>query len=122
MMMPEQMPEQMPLLFRMSSLEQDIAELKKQLRSYVPLRENDLQLKGIRDIVDRIERDIIENKRNVGDISLKLVEQGVEVQKKEADLRENQSALQIKILWGTISLIITALTSVLIGYITHFFH
>jgi chromosome segregation ATPase len=122
MMMEAQMAEQLPLIFRMNSLEQDISELKKQLVSYVPLRENDLQLRGIRDIVDRIERDVIDTKKNLGDINTRLVEQEVEVQRKEAALRENQSALQIKVLWGAISLIITGLTSVLIGYITHFFH
>lgn len=118
-----QQPEpQTTVVFRINSLEQGVAELKKQLNLYVPIRENDLQLKSIRDIVERIEYDVHAAKRQLEDVSNKLSLQENESQKRDAEQRESQAQLQIKALWGVVSLILAILTGVLVGYITHFFH
>lgn len=109
------------IIIRISTLEQDVVELKRQLNSFVPLRENDLQLKNIRDSVDRIERDIIDAIKQLTDVSTKMTTQDIEAQKREAEIRESQTSLQIRVLWGSLSLIIGLLMSVLVGYITHFF-
>ncbi|GCE11150.1 hypothetical protein [Tengunoibacter tsumagoiensis] len=109
-------------VFRLATLEQDVTELKKQLSFYVPTRENELQIKNIRDIVDRIGKDVNDARGQLSELNNKLSLQESEAQKREAELRENQAALQIRVLWGALSLIIGILTSVLVGYVTHFFH
>ncbi len=121
-MMDARMPDSTAaIIIRISTLEQDVVELKRQLNSFVPLRENDLQLKNIRDSVDRIERDIIDAIKQLTDVSTKMTTQDIEAQKREAEIRESQTSLQIRVLWGSLSLIIGLLMSVLVGYITHFF-
>ena len=109
------------IIIRIATLEQDVAELKRQLNLFVPLRENELQLKNIRDSVDRIERDIADAKRQLMDVNSRLATQDTEAQKRESEIRESQASLQIRVLWGSLSLIIGLLMSVLVGYITHFF-
>jgi uncharacterized protein (DUF3084 family) len=101
--------------FRLDSLEKELIEVKKQLGMYVPLRENDLQLKIIRETVDRVEKQL-------ASLDEKILAQEFEMQKREAAAQRRQASLQIKILWGTVSTIIGLLTSVLVGYITHLFH
>lgn len=121
-MMDARMPDSTAaIIIRISTLEQDVVELKRQLNSFVPLRENDLRLKNIRDSVDRIERDIIDAIKQLTDVSTKMTTQDIEAQKREAEIRESQTSLQIHVLWGSLSLIIGLLMSVLVGYITHFF-
>jgi hypothetical protein len=120
--MEAQIPDQTPAItFRIIALERDVANLKNQLNHYVPIRENDLQLKSIRDTVDRIERELQEARRQLEDVNVKLIKQDREAQERDATQRESQAALQIRVLWGTVSTIIVILTSILIGYITHFF-
>lgn len=89
------------LLYRINLLEGEIQRLQGKLELYVPLRENDLQLQSMRSSLDRIERDVGGMKAEVSE------------QKKSLD------NLLIKILWGTVSIIITVLTALLIGYLTH---
>jgi len=103
------------LSFRLVALEKELSDVKKQLSMYVPLRENDLQLKVIHDTVDRIEQQLT----SLGE---KILAQEFEMQKREAAAQRSQASLQIKILWGTVSTIIGLLMSVLVGYITHLFH
>ena len=109
------------IIFRISALEQDVAELKRQLSMFVPMRENELQLKNICNSVDRIEKDIADAKKQLMDVNARLITQDTEAQKREAQIREGQTSLQIRVLWGSLSLIIGLLMSVLVGYITHFF-
>ena len=111
-----------PLSSRLFVLEKDIGEIKKQLTLYVPLRENDVELKGMRDVVDRIEKEIAEARKQLSDLGTKIIDQDAEAQHLIAAQRESQAALQIKVLWGTISLIVGLLTSVFVGYIIHLFH
>jgi hypothetical protein len=101
--------------FRLDALEKELQDVKLQLNTYVPFRENELQLKIIRDTVDRAEQQL-------ASLSEKILAQEFEVQKREAATQRSQASLQIKILWGTVSTIVGLLTSVLVGYITHLFH
>ena len=102
-------------VFRISSLERELEDIKKQLMMYVPLRENELQLKAIHDTVERTEKQL-------ESVSAKLIVQEIEMQKREASLRSSQANMQIKILWGTVSAVIGLLSSILVGYVTHLFH
>ncbi len=115
-------PPDSTLAFRISALEQDVADLKQQLHQYVPMRENELQLKSIQGTVDRIERDIQEAKKQLAEMNSKLAAQEIDVQARDAAQRASQAALQIRILWGVVSVIMTVLTGVLVGYVTHLFH
>jgi chromosome segregation ATPase len=108
--------------YRFSSLEKDVSEVKQQLRYYVSSKENDLQLKGIQLTVDRIAQDVQEVEKRLTGINNQLTLQEMEGQKQNSDLRESQASLQIRVLWGTVSTIITILTSILIGYLTHLIH
>jgi predicted nucleic acid-binding Zn-ribbon protein len=120
--MEAQLPDQTPAItFRIIALERDVTALKDQLNRYVPVRENELQLKSMRDTVDRIERDVQEARRQLEGLNAKLIMQDREAQERDATQRESQSALQIKVLWGTVSTVIVVLTSILIGYVTHLF-
>lgn len=103
------------LIIRINSLEQQsqqvqtqLQQVHTQLQSYVPASMHDLQLQSIRSSVDRIEHDVGEMKRQFNELNTELTTQ-----------RENQDKLQIRVLWGIVSLVITVLTAVLIGYLTH---
>lgn len=118
----QQQPEN-TIAYRVDIIEREVAALKLQLERYVPVRENELQLKSIRDTVERIERDVQEAKRQIGDVNTKLVTQETESQRRDNAQRESQSALQIRVLWFIVSTVIVILTGVLVAYATHtFFH
>ena len=98
------------LAYRLESLEKDIERLNMQLTNYVPVRENELKLQSIQDIVKRIESEITGAKLQLTDITKQLDKQ-----------RESQDKLQIRMLYGIVATVVTVLSGVLIGYITHFF-
>lgn len=113
--MMEEQPVMSALGFRVLTLEKELENVKRQLNLYVPLRENDLQLRVIHETVDRIEEQL-------ADVRSKITLQEQEMLDKEATMQHNQANLQIKILWGTVSTIVGLMTSVMVGYITHLFH
>jgi archaellum component FlaC len=96
--------------YKLNQVEQEIERLREHFHLYVTTRENELQLRSIQDAVSRIERDMGETKRQVGDVDTKLVAQ-----------REVLDRLQIKVLWGIVSIVLSVLTALFIAYITHFF-
>lgn len=100
------------LTFRISSLEQHVQQLQTELRTYVPARENDLQLQSIRSTVERIERDVQEARKQVTDLNTKLENQGKE-----------QDKIQINVLkWAVgifVGIVVTVVTSILIYFLTH---
>jgi hypothetical protein len=108
--------------YRMNSLEKDFLAVKQNLQYYVSVKENDLQLKGIQLTVNRIEQDVQEAKKRIGEMNNQLVTQEMDFHKQNSDLRGSQASLQIRVLWGTVSTILTILTSILIGYLTHLIH
>lgn len=111
-----------PLKYRLDMLEASVSALKQQLERYVPARENDLQLQSIRGTVERIERDVSETKRQLVETANKLILQEADSQRRDVAQRESQASLQIKVLWGIVSVVITVLTSVVIGYVSHVLH
>ncbi len=118
----ELLPSQIPAFaFRIGALERDVTDLRQQLHLYVPAKENELQLNNIQEVVEHIEKDIQSLKSKLEEINNKLVEQELAAQRRDAQQRENQATLQIRVLWGTISVIITIMTSVLVAYVTHMF-
>jgi hypothetical protein len=108
--------------YQLASLEHDLSDVKQKLQYYVSVKENDLQLKGIQTTVNRIEQEVQEAKKHIGEVNTQLTVQELDAQKQNAALRESQAALQIRVLWGTVSTILTILTSILIGYLTHVIH
>jgi chromosome segregation ATPase len=97
------------LAYRISSLEQHVQQLQSELRTYVPARENELQLQSIRSTVERIEGDVKEARKQVTDLNEKL-----ETQNKETD------KLQINVLKWAIGIVVTVLVALLIAHLTHF--
>ncbi len=121
--MERQLPDQVvTLTFRLSTIEQNLTELKAQLDHYVPLRENDLQLNYIREVVGRIEKEVVASREQINSIDAKVSTQERNIQQQGSDDRETSAALQIKVLWGIISLVFGTVVSILVGYVTHFFH
>ena len=102
--------DQAVLAYKLEQVEQEVERLREQLRLYVTARENELQLRSIQESVSRIEREIGETKKQVGEVDTKLLAQ-----------REALDKLQIKVLWGVISLILSVVTAIFIGYMTHLF-
>jgi hypothetical protein len=99
------------ILFRLTGVEENVKELQTKLNFYVPERENDLKLKNILDSLTHIGGNLQEVKDAYKELSNKLIEQ-----------QDNQNKVQIRVLLGAISTVITVLGGVLVGYITHFFH
>lgn len=100
------------LLFRVSNLEQIVKDLHQQMREYVRTKENDLQLQNIEGTVGRIEREVIDAKKQIVDVNNKLITQ-------DATQRESQDKLQIRVLWGIVSAVGAILVAVLIAFLTH---
>ncbi len=92
------------IAYRLNTLEQQVQQLHTQLQLYVPVRENELQLQAIKSTVDRIETDVLDTKKQVG------------------AMRESQDKLQIRVLLGIITTVVTILGGILIGYVTHLIH
>lgn len=70
-MQPQQPADMATLTYRLSALEQNVQQLQTELRTYVPARENDLQLQSIRSTVERIESDVKDAKKQVTDLAAK---------------------------------------------------
>lgn len=91
------------MLYRLNAVEQQVVQLHTQLQLYVPIRENELQLQAIKSTVDRIEDDVKETKRQV------------------VEMRDLQDKLQIRVLIGIVTTVVTILSGTVIAYIAHFF-
>lgn len=108
--------------YKIERLEIEVAAIKVQLERYVPVKENELQLRYIKEALERIERDVQLSKGQLEEMTNKVILAEREAQKRDSAQRESQDALQIKVLWGTVSTVMAVLIAVLVGYITHFFH
>src|SRR5579864_7391491 len=89
------------LMYRITTLEKDMQLLQTELRTYVPQRENDLQLKIIQDTVHRIEGD-------VQDIRKRLENQG-----------QKTNDIQFGALKWVLSVGVSILVGVLIAVLAH---
>ena len=110
------------LLLRINTVETQVKQVQVQLNQYVPTTVNDLQLQSIRAAVDRIERDIAEMKRQFNELNTKLITQETDAKQRDALQRESQDKLQIRVLQGIVTAIITIFIGVIIGYLTHLIH
>ncbi len=121
------------IAFRLDVLERVVQQLKDQLNSYVPVRENDLQLRIIRETVERTEKEVnsikiqIEHeedytKHQLGELTVKINGLEIELRERDSKQRENQNKLQIQALSGIVGSIIFLLSSIIIAYITHILH
>ena len=103
--MQQQQPDMTALSYRISSLEQHVHDLQVELRTYVPARENELQLQSIRSTVERIESDVKEAKKQVTELATK------------------QDNILISVLRyvvvTVVGVIITVATALLIYFLTH---
>jgi hypothetical protein len=106
------------LLYRIETLERMVRDLQGQLQQYVRSSENNLHLEAIRSTVERIERELGLAKTELTGLNTKLTASEIEAQKRDAAQRESQDKLQIRILWGAVSVIITILSLVIVAYIT----
>lgn len=89
--------------YRLDSVERQVIQLHTQLQLYVPVRENDLQLQAIKSTVERIEDDVKATKMQVG------------------EMKDAQDKLQIRVLLGLVTTIVTILSGILIAFVSHYF-
>jgi len=89
-----------------------------QLQQYVRSSENNLHIQAIKDTCERIENELGKAKTQLTELNNKLIVSEIEAQKRDAAQRESQDKLQIRVLWGTVSVIITILSLIIVGYIT----
>jgi hypothetical protein len=122
-MTPTPMPSEFNTIsYRLDAVEKNLQHLSGQLSLYVPQRENELQLNRIQDSVRDIKDDVAEIRRQLNDLSNRIISQESEVQKRDAAQRERQDKQQIRILLWVVTTVIGVGIAVLVGYITHFFH
>lgn len=107
--------------FRMTTLEQQVTELRQCFDLYVSAKENELQLRVLQDTVTRIETNTQELRVQLNDVKKTLATQGHDAQLHTADQCATIASLQIWVLWGTVSVIFTVLSGIFIGYVVHFF-
>lgn len=118
--MPSPMPNEFNTIsYRLDSVEKQLLQLQGQLSLYVPQRENELQLQRIQDSVRDIKDDVAEIRKQMQEISQKLIAQESESQRRDADQRERQDKMQIRALWAIVSVVLTIIAGVLIFYITN---
>ncbi len=114
--------DQSTLTFRIEALEKMVQQLQNQLQQYVPAKENELQLRSIRETVERIEREVSSAKSQLTDLNTKLADSEVEAQKRDSALKENQNQMQIRVLAGIVSIFIAILLSIIGAYAAHVLH
>jgi type III secretory pathway lipoprotein EscJ len=110
----EQQPDIVTMLYMIKTLEQQLQHVQDQLKSFVPIRENDIQLQNVQATVSRIERDVI---------AMKSKQETMEKEARDAveKQRASQAALQIRFLLGFASVVVTIVGGVVTGFITHLF-
>lgn len=96
------MPDLSTLTFRITSLEQHVQQLQLELRTYVPARENELQLQSIRSTVERIESDV------------------KEVKQQALELANKQDSILISVLRYVVVTIVGVIAAVATGLIIYF--
>jgi len=112
-MQPQQpQPDMAMLSYRITSLETHVQQLQTELRTYVPARENEIQLQSIRSTVERIEGDVKEARKQVTGLNDKL-----ETQVKEQD--KMQISALAKALIIILGILGSVLTGVLVFILTH---
>jgi hypothetical protein len=105
--------------YRLDGLEKQLTLLQGQLHQYVPVRENELQLRSIQDTVRDTRDDVAEIRKQISDMSQKMIEQEKAARERDNQQRESQDKLQIRVLWFIVSSVVVLLSGVLVGFLTH---
>lgn len=108
------------LTYRLDGIEKQINVLQSQLQHYVPVRENELQLRGIQDSVRDVKSDVAEIRKTINEMAQKMVEQENAARERDNAQRESQDKLQIRVLYGVVSIVVTILVGVAVFWLTHF--
>ena len=112
-------PDFSTLSYRLDGIEKQIGVLQNQLQHYVPVRENELQLRSIQDSVRDVKSDVAEIRKTINEMAQKMIEQENAARERDNAQRESQDKLQIKVLWGIMSIIIAIVVGVVIYWLTH---
>jgi septal ring factor EnvC (AmiA/AmiB activator) len=96
------------LSYRLDGIEKQIGVLQNQLQHYVPVRENELQLRNIQESVHDVKDDVAEIRKTINDMA-----QSINAQ------RESQSQLQIRALYIIVSAGLIVVTGVITFWLTH---
>lgn len=110
------------LHYRMENLEHQVKNIQEQLRLYVTQRENELQLRTIQQSVERTEQEAARIRQQITDLATRIEQQEKEARARDEEQRQSQDKLQIRVLYGIVSVVITILVGVLIAYLTHLIH
>lgn len=113
-------PDFSTLTFRLDGIEKQLNTLQGQFSLYVPQRENELQLRSIETSVHEIKSDVAEIRKQISDMTQKMINQETEAQRRDNAQRESQDKLQIRVLYGIVSVVVSVLVALLIAYLTHF--
>jgi predicted phage tail protein len=115
-------PDFSTLSYRLDGIEKQLSTLQGQLQHYVPVRENELQLRAIQESVKDIKTDVNEIRKQINDISQKMIDQEKSARDRDNAQRESQDKLQIRTLWYIVSagigLFLTIAGALIIFYVT----
>lgn len=120
--MQNQQPDVQMIIYRVDSVEKKIKDVQDQLKSYVSVKENELQLQNIQSTVSRIERDVVDIRTRLEMIKEKIETQERESRKRDEAQTESQAKLQIRLLYGIVAFVLTVVSGFLVAYFNHFFH
>lgn len=110
------------ITFRVEVLERDVKRLNDQLQLYVPSSINDLRIQGVQGSVNWIAQEVNEVKRQLVDMNTKLIANEQEAQRRDAAQKASQDRLQIRVLIGVLTTIVSIASGVLVLFLSHFFH
>lgn len=116
----QQQPTQDPtMVYRIETLERLFQQLQTQLGQLVPAKENELQLRMIRESVERIERELGNAKSQLTDMNTKLVNSEMQAQQRDSDQKQSQANLQLRFFYAASGLIGAIIVALLVYYFTH---
>src|SRR6266700_2629629 len=113
----EQQPDIATMLYMIKSLEQQLTHVQEQLKSYVPISLNDLQLQNIQTTVSRIERDVVAMKAKQEAMEKDAREAADKQREATEKQRASLAALQIRFLLGFAGVVVTIISTVIAGFI-----
>lgn len=112
------------LSYRLDGVEKQLSNLQGQLQQYVPQRENELRLQSIQGSVMDIKGDVAEIRKQINDMSQKMIDQEAAAQKRDNAQRETIDKKQIRDLryfvTSVIGVFLTVLAALIIYYLTNF--
>lgn len=96
-----------------TQLQAQVNQLQAQLKLYVPVRENELQLQSIRSTVERVERDVQEIRKQTVDLNTKI-------DTAAATAVRDQDKLQIGVLRYIVATIVGVVVIVVGGIVIYY--